>query len=551
MIKVTLVDCKGSRNEGRKRMENLGLGYLAAVLEKKGYQVEIIDANYFDFIPDRIVARIIKQQPLVAGFSLFFNNAAETIAVIKRLRSLGLKSHITLGGHHATFNCREILVRNPEVDSILRGEGELAMAELVDRVSANQDWHDMDNLACIGQPGHEQVNKCRPLINDLDFLPFPSRRPYHDAIEREGTASVISSRGCFGHCSFCSIHPFNSLAKGKPWRPRSPENVVDEIELLVKDSGIGHLVFADDDFFGVGRWGKERALAIGNILAKRRLDVTFIVSCRPDNLDEEVLRQLKEAGLVCVDIGIESWIPRQLALYNKKVTAGQNRRAIQLLSRLGMEYRVYLIPFDPYVTLDELRQNAEEAQGIGARHLLDMFAFSHIMVLKGAPLEATLRQDNLLKFPSDRPYYEGSLEYAYHNPEVEHLFLTWYSIQKEYAELDQRAKKLFDLKSDNFAEKSFSLNLQLALKQNILDLFTSFTHSWGVKGGKGKDRLWLHREIESLVRDLDIIAEAKKEGRFRRFERLHLNMGKYPLDYPPLIIPELKPESFRKYRGSR
>ena len=88
-------------------------GSLAAVLEKKGYQVEIIDANYFDFIPDRIVARIIKQQPLVAGFSLFFNNAAETIAVIKRLRSLGLKSHITLGGHHATFNCREILVRNP------------------------------------------------------------------------------------------------------------------------------------------------------------------------------------------------------------------------------------------------------------------------------------------------------------------------------------------------------------------------------------------------------------------------------------------------------
>jgi len=110
------------------------------------------------------------------------------------------------------------------------------------------------------------------------------------------------------------------MAPGREWRSRSPGSVVDEIQHLQRQYGVERINFLDDEFIGVGRRGRERALAIGEEIVRRRLHVSFNITCRPDSLDSDVLRALKGAGLEWVDVGVESWVARQLALYGKRVS---------------------------------------------------------------------------------------------------------------------------------------------------------------------------------------------------------------------------------------
>lgn len=511
-------------------MENLGLGYLGAVLTNRGFGVEIIDTNFSGEAIESVVSRIVAARPLLLGFSLFFNNAAETLATIRRLRECGFTGHVTLGGHHATFYCQEILKANPGVDSVVQGEAEEALPELAGRLAAGRPWHDIGNLVSRVE-AVTRVNPCRPLVGDLDSLPFPLRTPYAQALRAEGSATVVSSRGCHGRCTFCSIRAFHDLATGRPWRGRSPESVAGEIESLVEDYGVKHINFADDDFFGPGRRGRDRAMAIGDALVKRKLNVTFLVSCRPDSLDEVVLLRLREAGLICVDIGIESWQPRQLAFYGKKVGAEDNWRAVELLRRTGLQYRLYLIPFDPFTTLDELLETAETAGRVGVTHLMDMWCFSRLLVFGGTPLSTTLRQKGVLCPRGARPAHEGELEYSFADPRVERFFRRWHGIQPAYADLDRRTRGLFDLERSSNAAKVFALEVRAALKESLLDLFRRAISNYR-RGDVRRGDLLMVRNLKSLARDVAALEKARERGRFRDFHPQRLALGRRELFFP-------------------
>ena len=532
MGEVVLADCRGRRNEGRKRMENLGLGFLAAALERGGHTAEVLDASFHGRRVDWLAARLRGRQPLLLGFSLFFNNADETLRLIRRLRRGGLRGHITLGGHHATFTCRELLADWPEVDSVVRGEGEEALVELTDRLVRGLEWRDVPNVACRAPDGRLRLNPCRPLA-ELDRLPPPSRRAYADAIRADGWACVSSSRGCYGSCSFCSIRSFLALQPGPCWRARSPASVVDEIEALAHDYGVRHVNFVDDDFLGPGRRGKERALAIASLLEARRLGVTFIISARPDNLDEPTLRRLKEAGLICVDIGAESWLPRQLEFYRKKTTPAKNDAAIETLERVGVEYRVYLVLFDPYIALDELEAAVMVAQRLGSRHLLDMWLFSRVQAFPGTPLAESLERDGLLRSPFAGGAHTRDPECRFQRPEVRRLFAAWQACQPAYAALDRRAKSLVDLKRGNPAETLYSFELQAALKRAALDLFRRCLRL--CQSGRALRPL-LERGFAQLDAQMAAIEAAQASGRFRQFAPTRLRLGREVLRFPPPAI---------------
>jgi anaerobic magnesium-protoporphyrin IX monomethyl ester cyclase len=530
MAKIALIDCKGDRNEGRKRMENLGLGYLASALVRSGHEVEILDAAYYGWSGDHILTQVLSLRPLLVGFSIFFNNSAESLRVVRELRGCGYRGHVTLGGHHATFNCREILAENEAVDSIISGEGEQALAELVRRLESGQEWRDLGNVASRHASGAVVVNACRPLTNDLDELGEPLRETYAAAITADRSATVITSRGCFGSCSFCSISAFHKLARGRPWRGRSAVSVAAEIGRLVSDYGVRHINFADDDFFGPGQMGRERALALAGALQEKQLGLTFLVSCRPDNLDEAVLRALKATGLVCVDVGAESWVPRQLSLFNKKITADQNHRAVDVLRRAGLEFRLYLIPFDPYVTLDELAENVAVAQQIGIRHFLDMFTFSRILVFRGTAIEEQLRRDGLLGGASGRRGYEGDLAYAFAHPEVAGLLDQWLTIQPAYGALLERARVLGS-GDPHGPESLLSANLRIALRQAIAGLFKAAiaAHQDGRAQAFPET---LGSEIAALDGAVARIEDAAASGVLRRCLPTRFRVGECLLDFP-------------------
>jgi anaerobic magnesium-protoporphyrin IX monomethyl ester cyclase len=260
---------------------NLGMGYLAAVLRRHGCDVEMIEVRES---PEAIAARLIGRPPLVAGFSLIFQFFLPQYRQIARhLRAAGVTCHFTIGGHYPSLCHDELLTNFPEIDSVVRYEGEETLIELVDRLRAGEDWRGISGIAFV-RDGEVVATPARPLVEDLDTLPFPDR-PYQP--ERVGgfpTLPVLASRGCIRRCSFCSIHTFYRTAPGKVVRVRKPANVIAEMLELHRRHGVRVFLFQDDDFPLWGRKGRRWADELMGRLRDSGLADTTIwkISCVPN-----------------------------------------------------------------------------------------------------------------------------------------------------------------------------------------------------------------------------------------------------------------------------
>lgn len=214
---------------GYQDQGNLGMGYLAAVLLERGRTVEFIEIRDG---PAKIAARLIDLQPLVAGFSLIFQAFLPQFRQIARhLRAVGIRSHFTIGGHFASLCHDEVLAHFPELDSVVRYEGEETLCELVERLSTGTDWRDIRGIAYL-EADRVVVAEDRALIPDLDSLPFPYRPYEPETIGGFLTLPLLASRGCARRCSFCSIHTFYRTAPGKVVRVRKPGKVIEEMLYL-------------------------------------------------------------------------------------------------------------------------------------------------------------------------------------------------------------------------------------------------------------------------------------------------------------------------------
>jgi radical SAM superfamily enzyme YgiQ (UPF0313 family) len=432
MSEVLLINC---RTQGFvTKVEHLGLGYLAAALSPHDISADILDASFHGWRRSKVLSHILQEQPRLVGFTVYYNNIVETLATSVSLRQKGYSGLIFLGGHHASFNAAQILADRSEIDAIILSEGEGALVDLAKNVQHGISWKSIANVAC--RVDNELVsNPCRPLVADIDTIPFPKRDGYKQFLQRYKMASLVSSRGCHGRCSFCSIRSFYRLASGKTWRPRSAINVVDEIESLMSQYGIDRINFIDDEFIGAGTRGRARAWAIGEEILRRRLNISFNIVCRPDSMDEELLRFLRSAGLYHVRIGLESWVPRQLALYSKGITVEANRRALAMLDRLGLDYMFFLIPADPFVTVDELLYNLNNIESAGIQHAADGFAFSQLMVFPGTTLEHKFEKEGLIQKEPPRKKYLGSLMYQFQDEAIQRIYTRWHSILKDFGDI--------------------------------------------------------------------------------------------------------------------
>src|SRR5687767_3890233 len=153
----------GFQNQG-----NLGLGYLSSVLRQYGYSVHVVDIEQ---PPEKILQIALELNPVLIGFSLIFQFYIDRYAVlIYLLRANGINCHFTMGGHFPSLSYQQTLELVPELDSVVRFEGETTLVELVDAVSSGQDWHDIHGL--VYQNGEQVVTTtARALVEDLDQLP--------------------------------------------------------------------------------------------------------------------------------------------------------------------------------------------------------------------------------------------------------------------------------------------------------------------------------------------------------------------------------------------
>ncbi|HEX2925004.1 MAG TPA: radical SAM protein, partial [Ruminiclostridium sp.] len=243
----------------------------------------------------------------------------------------------------------------PQLDAIVIGEGEYTTLELIKRLEKAESLSGLEGVWFRQKDGQIVSNPRRKPIEKLDALPFPSR----DFLSGKTHALISSSRGCIGHCTFCNERNLLNYG-GKIWRGRSPENVVDEIESIVKGYGINDFVFSDSSFEDPGTLGLKRIGEIAEKILERGLKIYFTCYIRADTIKESelgLLRLLNSAGLCSVFTGVEAGCDSMLKLFGKRASVTDNEASIELFKKTAIYQRIGFIMFTPETTLQDIEDN--------------------------------------------------------------------------------------------------------------------------------------------------------------------------------------------------
>lgn len=344
----------GFQNQG-----NLGIGYLASTLRKNGYEVEVID---FEIDPDLILERVKFLDPILVGFSLIFQfYITQFSSLIDKLRDGGIACHFTMGGHFPSLSYEEALAHAPNLDSVVRFEGELTLLELVETLHRDDDWRGLQGIAYRQTDGSIVCNTLRPLIESLDILPLPDREFKPMSILGHDIMPLIASRGCSRKCSFCSIHTFYRAVPGKIVRLRQIKNVADEMRQLYEERDSKIFLFQDDDFPIVGPMWRKWTLSFVDELYRQDLvgKIIFKINCRADVVETELFEILRDAGLYLVYMGLESGSEEGLEVLNKGLSVEQNLNAVNTLKSIGVMFQYGFMLFDPSSTFNSVRENLD------------------------------------------------------------------------------------------------------------------------------------------------------------------------------------------------
>ena len=374
-----------------QRTDCLSIAYVGAVLRRDGHEVEVFDAGLYNIDVKDTLKEILNRDFECLGITSTHEQKEFLISAARTVRSRKKDVLIVAGGYLPTLAPELLLKACPEIDILIRGEGEAVVSDVFGRITRGEDWQSTPGIAYL-RDNSPVINPLPPLIQDLDTLPFPIR----DALAQgpsQAQASVASSRGCYHQCSFCCINSFYALSGGRAPRFRSPENFVDELESIISSIGERSFMFIDDDFIGPGQKARERVIRIAELLRERKLNIKFNIECRADEVDEDILKLLKEVGLAGVFLGIESGVQRQLDTFNKKMTVEQNKRAIEVARNSGVDVKSGLILFDPYTTVEEIEQNKLFIQEM---RINSVALESRVTLYHGVPLLEKVKEDGLL-----------------------------------------------------------------------------------------------------------------------------------------------------------
>jgi radical SAM superfamily enzyme YgiQ (UPF0313 family) len=260
---------------------------------------------------------------------------------------------LLVGSHPSVFH-RQILEENPFVDGLCRGEFEYTVRDLALALSNGEDINGVQGLLWRDISGIH-INPDRPLIENLDELPFPDRdivkiEPYQTAHYGglKGTC-VCTSRGCPYRCTYC-LWP--NTMYGRKFRARSPENVVDELDELENRYQAREIYFDDDTI----NFDMERLIKICQLIRQRDLHLKWFCQARVDKVDEELLREMKAAGCYNIFFGVESGSQEILNKIKKGITLEQAERAFALCRKLGIRTQAFFLLGIPGETRETMRQ---------------------------------------------------------------------------------------------------------------------------------------------------------------------------------------------------
>jgi len=332
-------------------MVNTGVMSISAVLKQAGHGCDIlVDSLERDFIE-----AVIKSKPDVIGISCTTGLhlwAKQTARRIKKRMNVP----IVVGGPHPTFYPGTI--DDSSIDMICIGEGEYSMLELAQNIDRGDEITNIRNLWVRDSRGQIHKNHLRPLIQDLDALPFVDRKLYHKyrpLRAYDHSPLIITGRGCPYSCSFCfnrTLRDIYSETGGRYVRRRSSMNVINEIRRIQATYDVRRIIFMDDTFILDHEWVLSFLEAYTQLVA-----LPFSCLVRADLINEPIVKALRNAGCFFVRMGIESGneLLRNQVL-NKRITTQQIKNAAQLIKKYGIKLSTNSILGIPGETMDTALQ---------------------------------------------------------------------------------------------------------------------------------------------------------------------------------------------------
>lgn len=359
----------------------LGIAYIAAVLRRAKHTVFLLDPENQDMTYDIVGSLIQKEKPDIVGISSATSNFGNAIKLAKTAKQ-SAEPLVIYGGVHATALPDEVLKEHSEIDLVAIGEGENTMLELCNAMDndRNVNYAAIPGLAFRNSAGQIEKSPPRPLITDLDSLPFPARdllpmKKYnvqvHLSSVRGVKATMISSRGCPNHCTFCAC----PITMGHKHRVRSIESVVDEMEHLVREFDVKYIQFYDDTF----TLRYQRVVDICNLIVKRNLKVKWFAHARVNNVDEDLFRLMKGAGCAHISFGIESGNQTILNNIKKGISLDQAHKAVKACQQAGIKTLTTWMIGNPGETPETIKETIDFAVELNP----DIAVFSILVPLPG------------------------------------------------------------------------------------------------------------------------------------------------------------------------
>jgi anaerobic magnesium-protoporphyrin IX monomethyl ester cyclase len=361
---------------------SLSLLYVAGILEKTKCEVIFIDAHAEDLTLEQTIQRLNDFKPDFVGYTLttyLFFQSMDWIKAIKK----EISAPVIVGGVHLSIYARETLAY-PEIDYAVTGEGEEALPNLLHGIISKQDLSQVRGIAFKQPDGNVIIT---PRANDVnvDDVPFPARHLidneiYYSFISKYKNFSVfITSRGCPYKCIFCE-------QGSKAFRARSPKNVVDELEMCVKEFGIRELDFFDSSF----TIRKQRVIDICEEINRRKLDIVWAARTRVDCITDDVLKAMRSAGCARIYYGIESGNREILHTLKKSTSIEMYHDVVRRTKAHGIHTFGYFMVGNPYEDEATIRQTIRLALELD----LDYAQFSKVTAMPATEMYTLLLKEH-------------------------------------------------------------------------------------------------------------------------------------------------------------
>ena len=341
----------------------IGLGIIANVLVDEGHEVKILDINAEGLSKSQVKEKIdLSSRYEVIGTGGLITTYKYLKWLIPQLRGSNPNSKIVVGGGVVTENATLLLSRTP-ADIAVIGEGETTMKELISTLESDKSLARVKGIAYKKDDQTIKVNQPRPLIKDLDVLPFPAYKLFpmdvylHNVahsyvLGKKTEMGIITARGCPYNCHYC----YRLFGGGV--RIRSIDNVIAEIRHLIGKYKVESIRLSDETF----TISKKRVLEFCSKMVLEKVDVPWSCYGRVNLVDRDMLKKMKQSGCYRVGYGIESGSQRILDNMNKRVTVEQAKKAVKLTRSVGLISGTTFMFGYPNETLETIRETISFCQ---------------------------------------------------------------------------------------------------------------------------------------------------------------------------------------------